>query len=162
MSFNLLLDDFEEKVGPTNLPKNYYDARLKLTADLLEPADTADIDWEIQNIETEIDSVKTHMSELTKRVNEKRERLRERTSKIDRLKREKMDSEEQLGEAVKDLDKIKKKQSLLGRLFSGSKNSSVDSAKKKVDSLKSKKRRDRRKPSGPRNRFGRLGQRIRK
>ena len=50
-----------------------------------------------------------------------------------------MDSEEELGEATEVLDKSKKKQSLLGRLFSGSKNSSVDSAKKKVDSLKSRK-----------------------
>ncbi|MHB1867650.1 MAG: hypothetical protein ACYCPP_01740 [Nitrososphaerales archaeon] len=139
MSFNLLLDDFEEKVGPSNLPKDYYDARLKITADLLQPAETADIDWEIQNLETEIDSVKVHMSELTKQASEKRERLRERASKIDRLKREQMNSEEELGQATKSLDKTKKKQSLFSRLFSTSKNSSVDSAKKRVDSLKSKK-----------------------
>ncbi|HVB12507.1 MAG TPA: hypothetical protein VNE86_05190 [Nitrososphaerales archaeon] len=139
MSFNLLLDDFEEKAGPSNLPKDYYDARLKITADLLQPAETADIDWEIKNLETEIDSVKLHMSELTKKASEKRERLRERVSKIYRLKREQLDSEEELGQATKTLDRTKKRQSLFSRLFSASKNSSVDSAKKRVDSLKSKK-----------------------
>jgi hypothetical protein len=138
-SFNLLLDDFEEKTDPKNLPKDYFDARSKLTADLLQPADTADIDWEIENIGSEIDSVKSHMSELSRQANEKLEKLRETGSKIDRLKKEQMDSERNLGEASEDLDMAKKKQSFLGKLFSGSKNSSVDLAKKRVDSLKSKK-----------------------
>ena len=123
---------------PKNLPKDYFDARLKLTADLLQPADTADIDWEIENLGSEIDSVKSHISELSRQANEKLETLRETGSKINRLKKEQMDSERKLGEASEDLDKAKKKQSFLGRLFSGSKNSSVDLAKKRVDSLKSR------------------------
>ncbi len=138
-SFNLLLDDFEEKAGPKNLPKGYYDARLKLTADLLKPAETADIDWEIQNMETEINSVKLHMSELTKQANEKRDGWRERASKIDHLKAELVKSEKQLEVAVESLAKEKKKQSFFSKVFSSSKNSSFDSAKDKVDSIKKRK-----------------------
>jgi chromosome segregation ATPase len=137
-SLNLLLDDFEEKADPKNLPKDYYDSRLKLTADLLEPSETADIDWEIKNLEGEIDSVKAHMFELSKKVGEKREAKREIESKIDRLKVEQTDLEKRLEEATSDLEKAKKKRSFFGRMFSSSKNSPLDLAKEKVDSLKSK------------------------
>ncbi|MGA2873933.1 MAG: hypothetical protein ABSE82_00220 [Nitrososphaerales archaeon] len=135
-SFNMLLDDFEERAGPKNLPKDYYDARLKLTADLLKPAETADVDWEIQNMETEINSVNLHMSELTKQVNEKRDGWRERASKIDHLKAELVVSEKKLEEAIEALAKEKKRQSFFSKVFSSSKNSSAGSAKDQVDSIR--------------------------
>jgi DNA repair exonuclease SbcCD ATPase subunit len=135
-SFNMLLDDFEERAGPKNLPKDYYDARLKLTADLLKPAETADVDWEIQNMETEINSVNLHMSELTKQVNEKRDGWRERASKIDHLKAELVVSEKKLEEAIEALAKEKKRQSFFSKVFSSSKNSSAGSAKEQVDSIR--------------------------
>ena len=138
-SFNMLLDDFEERAGPKNLPKDYYDARLKLTADLLKPAETADVDWEIQNMETEINSVNLHMSELTKQVNEKRDGWRERASKIDHLKAELVVSEKKFEEAMEALAKEKKKRSFFSKVFSSSKNSSAGSAKDQVDSIKTKK-----------------------
>jgi DNA repair exonuclease SbcCD ATPase subunit len=138
-SFNLLLDDFEERAGGSNLGKDYHDARLKVTTELVKPPETQDIDWEVQNIDTEINSVKAHMSELSKRVSEKRELRRETLARIDRLKREQLDSEKKFGEAARDLDRVKRKQSLFSKLFSGSNDSSLDAAKKKVDSLKSKR-----------------------
>lgn len=138
-SFNLLLDDFEEKVGPTNLPKEYYDSRQNFTSDLVKPAETQDIDWEIQNLETEIESVKTHLSEYTRRANEKKESRRETAAKIEHLKREQELLENKIGEALQELDKAKKKQSFFSRVLSSSKDSPVDSAKKNVDTLKSTK-----------------------
>jgi len=130
------LDDFEERAGPKNLPKDYYDARLKLTTDLLKPAETADVDWEIQNMETEINSVNLHMSELTKQVNEKRDGWRERASKIDHLKAELVAADKKLEEAMEALSKEKEKQSFFSKVFSSSKNSSAGSAKEQVDSIR--------------------------
>lgn len=138
-SFNLLLDDFEEKVGPTNLPKEYFDARLKLTADLVKPAETEDIDWEIQNLETEIESVKLHLSEYTKQANQKKENRRETASKIEQLKREQEDLEEKITKASKEFDKAKRKQSFFSRVLASSNNPQLESAKKNVDTLKSRK-----------------------
>lgn len=137
-SFNLLLDDFEEKAGPENLPKVYFDARQILTEDLVKPADTADLDWEIQNLETEIASVKNHMSEYMKQDSGNKENRRKIASKIERLKREKVELEKKLKEAVDDLNKAKKKLSVFSKLLSNSKNSSLDSAKKVIEALQSR------------------------
>jgi chromosome segregation ATPase len=131
-SFNLLLDDFEEKAGQKNLPKEYYDTRLKLTADLLKPAETADIDWEIRNMETEIDSVMLHMSKLSAQVNERRGEWRERSAKIDRLRGERVALDKRLKDATEALGREKKKQSFFSRLVDSREKATVSLAKERV------------------------------
>ncbi len=137
-SFNLLLDDFEEKAE--NLPDDYYSERERLTAELLKPLDTSDIDLETGKIEKEVESVNTEISKITAMASARRERERKAASRISDLKRERLDSDSELDDAMKDLGEAKKKQSFFGKLFSGSKSSAVDSAKDKVSSLKAKRK----------------------
>ncbi|MDG6906568.1 MAG: hypothetical protein JRN20_12370 [Nitrososphaerota archaeon] len=137
-SFNLLLDDFEEKAGPKNLPKVYFDARGILTEDLVKPADTADLDWEIQNLETEIESVTSHMSEYMQEDSGNRENRLKISSTAERLRTEEVELKKKIAQAVDDLNKAKKKRSVFRKLLSNSKNSSIDSAKNTIEILQSR------------------------
>jgi hypothetical protein len=134
-SFNMLLDDFEQKVGTGNLPKDYYDSRQRLTAELLKPIDTSEIDAEIGKAESEIVSMEFEIARLTGELSSNRERERKANSEVNALKRERADSEKELVNAIKDLDAAKKKQKLFARLFSGKGNDQIDSAKSRVDSI---------------------------
>jgi DNA repair exonuclease SbcCD ATPase subunit len=135
-SFNLLLDDFEEKCGPTNLPKEYFDGRLKMSAELQKPIDTAEFDIEIQRIEKEIQLNEENISEVAQRS--QKEALDERhedDSKIQLLKKNRIQSDKEIEKAQSDLDEQRKKvnQSLFKRLFSSSE--AVKLAQEKLDSL---------------------------
>lgn len=131
-SFNMLLDDFEEKVGAGQLSKDYYDSRQKLTADLLEPIDTAEFDIGIEKIGSGIKSTEFEIAKLTGELSSIRERERHTTARIDSLRRKRANSERELASAVKNLNEARKKQTVFNRLFSG-KTSEIDSAKNRVD-----------------------------
>jgi len=123
-SFNLLLDDFEEKCNPSSLPKEYFDARLALSAKLLEPVDTSAQDSQIKQLEQEI----LHSEETIADTIEKSERIaveewHRDESKISRLRREKTQTDVEITKTKDDLEEEKKKaaaQSLFKRMFSNS------------------------------------------
>ena len=139
-SFNMLLDDFEEKVGVANLPRDYLDQRQKLTGDLLKPIDTSDIDDEIEKIDAEIKSTELEIAKLTAELSSIRERDRETSVKISSLKRARADADKELANANNNLNLAKKKQSMFNRLFSG-KRIEVDSAKSRVNSIEEEQQR---------------------
>jgi hypothetical protein len=122
-SFNLLMDDFEEKCGPVNLPREYFEARLNMSAELQKPVDTSEVDAEIQRIEKEILSVEENISEIARRSQKEAvEERHEDDSKIQRLKKERTQTDTELEKSQSALDELKKKvnQSLFKRLFTGS------------------------------------------
>jgi len=135
-SFNLLLDDFEEKCGTENLPREYFDARLRMSSELLKPVDTAEVDTEIQRIEKEILSNEENITEIARRS--QKEAVEERHAddfKIQRLKKERTQTDVEIEKAKAALDEEKKKanQSLFKRLFSSSE--AVRLTQEKLDSL---------------------------
>jgi len=135
-SFNLLLDDFEEKCGPRNLPREYFDARLRMSAELQEPVDTTEADTEILRIEKEILSNEENISEIARRSQKEAvEERHEDDSKIQRLKKERTQTDVEIEKAKIALEEEKKKanQSLLKRLFSSSE--AVKRSEEKLDSL---------------------------
>jgi DNA repair exonuclease SbcCD ATPase subunit len=135
-SFNLLLDDFEEKCGNGNLPREYFDTRLEMSAELQKPVDTSEADAEIQRIEKEILSKEEIISEIARKSQKEAvEERHEDDSKIQRLKKERTQTDIEIEKARTVLDEEKKKanQSLFKRLFTGSE--SVRLAQEKLDSL---------------------------
>ncbi len=137
-SFNLLLDDFEEKAGATNLLKEYYEQRQKLTADLLKPPDNKEFDEEIKKIESEMESVKLRISTLNERVSKRAEQKRsENVSRIGRLKEEQTESQRELKDAEGELEKGEKRKSRFGRLFSGG-STSLEKLRERIGSLRAR------------------------
>ena len=134
-SFNMLLDDFEEKVGPENLPKEYHESRQTLTAELMKPVDTREIDAEIEKAESEIKSTELDIAKMTSELGMIRENERKNSSEIDALRRKRIDSEKELVNAMNDLNSAKKRQKFFSRLLSAKKADEVDSAKSRVDSI---------------------------
>ena len=135
-SFNLLLDDFEEKCGPVNLPREYFEARLTMSAELQKPVDTSEVVLEIQRTEKEILSVEENISEIARRSQKEAvEERHEDESKIQRLKKERTQNNTDIEKAQTALDELKKKvnQSLFKRLFSSSE--ALRLAQEKQDTL---------------------------
>ncbi len=87
-NFRLLLDDFEEDVGRANLPIEYAERRVELTATLSKPIDTSSIDMEI-------DGFKREEEEWTKRIEGERARL---NGKIEALKSEQAGTSREVAE----------------------------------------------------------------
>ena len=136
-SFNLLLDDFEEKAGPTILPKEYYEQRQKLTADLLKPPDNKELDEEIKKIESEIESVKLRIASLNERASKRSQQKRdEKATRIEHLKEEQTESQRELEDAEGEVDRGEKKKSRFGRLFSGT--ASLEKMGDKISSLRAR------------------------
>ena len=73
---DLLLDDFEEKSPAENLPKEYFEAREKLTADLSSPVDTSAVDSDIHTTEEAIKLIQEKISTINRRAVEQRNRDR--------------------------------------------------------------------------------------
>jgi chromosome segregation ATPase len=138
-SFNLLLDDFEEKCSSSGLPKEYYDTRLSLTSQLLEPVDTAAQDSQIEKLEAEILSVEEKIAEIAQKSEKVAvEEWREDDAKITHLKRERSQIDLDLVTARENLDAERKKanRSVMKRLFSGSE--ALKPLQAKVDALVSR------------------------
>ena len=136
-SYNLLLDDFEERADPKNLPKEYYDARQRLTAKLLEPVDVSDIDAEIIEREKEAESVKLRISEALKESENRLAQQKSENSKIEELKKEQTQSTKELEDAQDELEVTRSKQSFFNKLFSRQ-STPVDILRNRVNSLRQK------------------------
>ncbi|MDA4111485.1 MAG: hypothetical protein OK439_03030 [Thaumarchaeota archaeon] len=141
-SFNLLLDDFEEKASPDNLPQEYFESRQKNTAELLLPVDTAEIDSEIRKLEEEINSIMERISSIGQRSNAERNQERiESSSKIEMLRKERAESDIEMSRAKSALEEQKKVESRLssfGKIFSRSSTSPVKLTLTKISSLASR------------------------
>jgi hypothetical protein len=102
-SFNLLLDDFEERAGPENLPKEYYDKRLELTSSLLGPErDTSDLDKQISSLRDEEGNLRRMIAQSEAKNRSEHER-NERDQKIRELEVENKESQSELDELKKRL-----------------------------------------------------------
>ncbi len=148
-SFNFLLDDFEEKVGASNLPKEYLGKRSELTAELLKLVDTPEIDAELERIRKEQEDLNNKI--LQKDLEKKRaieQERRETSSKIDSLRKQQRECTVELELAKTSLEEKKKTQkksssssSFFKKLFS-SKNSpdpnSVEGITNKIKDLEGK------------------------
>ncbi|MGH2637696.1 MAG: coiled-coil domain-containing protein [Rhabdochlamydiaceae bacterium] len=145
-SFDLLLDDFEEKTAANYstkniLPREYYDARVKISEDLLKPIDTSDLDTEIQKIQVEIDSLQLQISEFMQKKVRLANAHGESSSKIYGLEKKREESDEELKEADAELEEEqqkKKRKSFLSKMFH-SRSFSADSAQDKVNSIKKRR-----------------------
>jgi len=122
-SFNFLLDDFEEKVGPTNLPKEYFLKRQELSAELLRPVDTSDLDQLVEQVRREEEEIKARILEHERASRQKLDEERRITeSKIGSLKKERESSLLEIEKEKQDSKKreTEKPPSLFRRLFSRS------------------------------------------
>ena len=135
-SFNLLLDDFEEKCKPSVLPKEYYDSRLKQSSQLLEPVDSTQEDSEIESLEKEIGSVEEKIADIVQKSERHAvDEWHEDDAKIIRLKKERTQIDIELAESRADLEEAKRKanQSVFKRLFSSA--DSIKPLQMKLDEL---------------------------
>ncbi|MDA4129791.1 MAG: hypothetical protein OK457_03370 [Thaumarchaeota archaeon] len=142
-SFNLLLDDFEEKAVVENLPQEYFDSRQKLTAELSSPLDTSSIDLEIQQLESDIGLLRDKISEIQRKAESERNQYRiDSTSKLEALKKERLESDLELSRArtmLEERKKVEAKQSVFGKLFSRSSPSSSRSTQSRIHALEVRK-----------------------
>lgn len=140
-SFNLLLDDFEEKCKPVALPKEYFDSRLELTARLLEPVDTSALDFRIKQLEEDIHSTEEKIAKLAENAEKGSvDQWHEDESKIGHLRKKRTQVEIEITTAKSNLEDEKKKaasQSVFKRLFSSS--DALKQSHEKIDSLISKR-----------------------
>jgi len=146
-SFNFLLDDFEEKVGASNLPEEYNGKRSELTAGLLKLVDMPEIDSELERIRKEQEDLNNKI--LQKDLEKKRaieEERRETSSKIDSLRKQERECSAELELAKTSLEEKRKTQkksssSFFKKLFS-SKNppdpNSVEGITNKIKDLEEK------------------------
>lgn len=136
-SFNLLLDDFEQKCKPAALPKEYYDARMKLTAKLLEPVDTSELDSQMTHLEDEIRSTEEKIAGTVEKSEKAAfEDWHRDEQKLSHLRKERTQTDLDITETKSELENEKKKlasQSVFKRLFSGS--DALKALQVKVDSL---------------------------
>jgi chromosome segregation ATPase len=139
-SFNLLLDDFEEKCKPATLPGEYHELRQRLSNVLLEPVLTSDLDLEIKNLEGEISIVGEKIAEVVESSEKVAvDEWHEDEAKIGRLKRERTQVDLDVEDAKEKLEEEKKKrnQSMYRRLFTNS--DALKPLQAKVDALLSKR-----------------------
>jgi hypothetical protein len=123
-SFNLLLDEFEERAGRQNLPKEYFEKRFELSSSLVRASEPSrEIDLQISKLMDEEIMLRNALSalDIKKKLDREAEERRER---LELLEAEKNHDLELLVNAKHDLDQ-KRTQSqessrLLRRLFGSS------------------------------------------
>ena len=138
-SFNMLLDDFEERAEPANLPQNYFENRQRLTSSLLEPIDTSDLDGEINETNKQIFELETSLSQIIEESASERSKAHEEDLvRLRSLKEEQVKNSEELVIARNELEQKKmEKQSVFNKLFKRSE-PSVESIQRKVNDLETK------------------------
>ena len=122
---NLLLDDFEEKMGESRLPRGYVEKKRLLIEYLLKPVDTSSIDGTISEL-------RQREAEIVRRLHEERTRT---ASKIDELQDELAKRSAQLEEENAppvDAAKSERSRSFLSRLLGRTQTSSSKGSRDKV------------------------------
>jgi DNA repair exonuclease SbcCD ATPase subunit len=104
-SFNLLLDDFEDRAGPQSLPREYYMKRQELTASLFKRTpDSADLDKQLSNLADEERKLNRAIALSSARNRAEREKS-EKEQKIQEL-------EEQAKKNKTELEELKRRLAL--------------------------------------------------
>jgi len=130
---NVLLDDFEEKMGAANLSSEYAVSRRLLTDFVSKPVDVSSIDGEISEL-------KGKMAEIDGKFDETRTRIHAR---IDELKKEQATYSDELAREQKKLAEAPAEQnsgSFLKRIFRGNSNAPMEESKAEIEELESKLR----------------------
>ncbi len=100
-SFNLLLDDFETRAGPTNLSKEYYSRRLELTSSLFKRDDQSDLENKISELRDEEQNLNRAIALSGAKSRAEHEKS-ERDQKIRAL-------EEELGASEQELEELRRR-----------------------------------------------------
>jgi hypothetical protein len=138
-SFNMLLDDFEEKAGSKNLPEEYFQKRIDLSSILSKPVDLSDLDAEVAKLK---DEETKEYARLT--LQESKQHVSEKDRKI--LNKEHSEVLKQLERQKNALTTLRRKQTqkagLFKRVFSRSNISEKDInfVKNKIEDLEKKLR----------------------
>ena len=130
---NVLLDDFEEKMGASNLSSEYTQSRRLLAEFVSKPVDVSSLDGEISG-------VRQRMAEIEGRFDESRAQIRAR---VDDLKREQAAYSDELAREQKKLAEAPVEQnsgSFLKRLFRGNSDAPMAESKAQIEELESKLR----------------------
>ncbi|HME18670.1 MAG TPA: hypothetical protein VKF15_02910 [Nitrososphaerales archaeon] len=130
---NLLLDDFEEKMGAARLPSDYAERRRELTHWLSKPVDLSSID----------NSISEHTQneqEIVRKLHEARTR---NSSRIDELRTELATRSAELEEKKKQLSSLaseRRSDSIFKRLFGGNSTLAVNATESEVEEIESRLR----------------------
>lgn len=128
---NLLLDEFEEKVGATKLPPEYAEKRREMNDLLSRPVDLSSINEKISELgEAE--------AEVSRKIDEARTLT---SSRIEGLQSELATCSADLEEEKRRLSgvaAVQRSRPFFGRLFSGNSKSTANASEEKVKELESK------------------------
>jgi polyhydroxyalkanoate synthesis regulator phasin len=129
---NVLLDDFEEKIGPARLSSEYAARRRFLTEFISKPVDVSSIDQEISEL-------RQKMADIQAKLDDGRAGV---ANQIDELKKEQSGYSDELArEKKKAAQPVEQNSgSLLKRLFRGSSPTPAEESKAEVERLESKLR----------------------
>jgi hypothetical protein len=128
---NLLLDEFEKKVGPKNLPPEYAEKRRKMNDCLSKPVDVSSIDEKMSEL-------RQAEAEVSRRIDEAKEqvsfRIQELQTELTKCSADLMEEKRRLlGAAAR-----QRSVPLFNRLFGGNSKSAADVSEDKVRELESK------------------------
>jgi hypothetical protein len=128
---NVLLDDFEEKMGGANLSSAYVERRRLLTEFVSKPVDVSSIDAEISELSKNMAAIEAKLDENRAKVH----------ARIDELKKEQSTCSDELAREQKRLAEIPVEQnsgSFLKRLFRGKPRAPVEESEAEIEELESK------------------------
>ena len=128
---NVLLDDFEEKIGASNLSSEYMDRRRLLTEFVSKPVDVSSIDAEASELSKKMAAIESKLDESRAQIH----------AKIDGLKKEQSTYSEELAQEQKKLVEQPGEEnsgSFLKRLFRRNSRAPVEDYQAKIDELESK------------------------
>ena len=129
---NLLLDDFEEKMGPVKLPLEFVERRRELSYWLSKPVDLTSIDRSISEFVLSEEEIRKKLQDTRRKSSSRIEELRtEQAARTAELEEEK----ERLSISVPE-----QRPSVFRRLFGDNTTHSVDTAESRVEDLESKLR----------------------
>ena len=126
-SLNLLLDDFQDKVGPSKLPPEYYAKRSELAEELFKQLDVAKIDGEIETLRREAEEKKDT-------IEKERQRITDRIAAIGSEKNKDAQALEDARREARELEERRASSSFFSRLLGRNRDSS-DAAQRLVAKL---------------------------
>lgn len=121
-SFSLLLDGFENSVGPKNLPRDYFEKRFEVTSALANSrgSRSSELDKEIERDRAEYESLSAQINEVENRSRIRRD-FEERKTKITSYEEEKVklgrESERVTLELMQKRKKVNDSSKVLNRIF---------------------------------------------
>jgi len=130
---NVLLDDFEEKMGAANLSSEYVERRRLLTEFVSKPVDVSSVDAEISELRRSMTAIEAKFDESRAEIH----------TRIDGLKKDQSTYSEELAQKQKKLAEPPVEQnsgSFLRRLFRGNSRAPVEDYEAEIEELESKLR----------------------